>query len=390
MVFQESFVRFLSEPPEDDENNVEGESGEVHVRGRYEFVAFILWYMAMILCCIVPTCCAYRRRRRLTRELNSQRRRSMEMFWQSQQELTAREGIETATTMIGSNGSSRVFILSALENLDGDAAVEERRKRLEVAMKEETFVLEEGDIINAKNSDNNVKSKRGDEYSQENKEQKSDRDESDDQGKDEKDIEQGAAVDMDETNTELRLPVPHLKCSTELNDPKQEDPSEKNNTRNETVPGVCAICLCSYEVGDRVTYSQRASTSLLEQDVEGGASPPVSRCPHAFHTDCIVQWLAKKNEARPECPCCRRSFCSVVPLTTADLITARVAGTTSSTAVTSRTTIPMSIMHQFPMIALPLNNDNSNSNSNSGESEQRMMVILPTPDMVAFHERASR
>ena len=29
----------------------------------YEFVAFLLWYMFLVLCCIVPTCCAYRRRR---------------------------------------------------------------------------------------------------------------------------------------------------------------------------------------------------------------------------------------------------------------------------------------------------------------------------------------
>jgi len=32
-------------------------------RDAYEFVAFLLWYLFLVLCCVVPTCCAYRRRR---------------------------------------------------------------------------------------------------------------------------------------------------------------------------------------------------------------------------------------------------------------------------------------------------------------------------------------
>jgi len=32
-------------------------------RDAYEFVAFLLWYIFLVLCCIIPTCCAYRRRR---------------------------------------------------------------------------------------------------------------------------------------------------------------------------------------------------------------------------------------------------------------------------------------------------------------------------------------
>jgi len=31
----------------------------------YEFVAFLLWYIFLVLCCVIPTCCAYRRRRML-------------------------------------------------------------------------------------------------------------------------------------------------------------------------------------------------------------------------------------------------------------------------------------------------------------------------------------
>ena len=37
-----------------------------------EFVAFLLWYVFLVLCCIVPTCCAYRRRRLIERRIVEQ------------------------------------------------------------------------------------------------------------------------------------------------------------------------------------------------------------------------------------------------------------------------------------------------------------------------------
>lgn len=51
----------------------------------------------------------------------------------------------------------------------------------------------------------------------------------------------------------------------------------------------CAICLCEYEKGDVVVTSCN------------------SECPHAFHQECIVEWLVKMQEGAP-CPCCRRTF----------------------------------------------------------------------------------
>ena len=60
---------------------------------------------------------------------------------------------------------------------------------------------------------------------------------------------------------------------------------------NRMVPSACAICLCPYEVGDTVSWS------------------PHEHCPHAFHRDCIVSWLAKKREHL--CPCCRQEFCTM-------------------------------------------------------------------------------
>jgi hypothetical protein len=77
-------------------------------------------------------------------------------------------------------------------------------------------------------------------------------------------------------------------------------PSDAPNG-SRTVPGGCAICLCSYEIGDQVAWSR--------EEV----------CKHAFHGECIIPWLAKKNE--PKCPCCRQDYCIVEPVTLADLAT---------------------------------------------------------------------
>jgi hypothetical protein len=63
---------------------------------------------------------------------------------------------------------------------------------------------------------------------------------------------------------------------------------------NRTVPGFCAICLCPYEPADKVSWS------------------PESDCIHAFHTECIVPWLAKKEEQK--CPVCRQEYCQPVQI----------------------------------------------------------------------------
>jgi hypothetical protein len=95
------------------------------------------------------------------------------------------------------------------------------------------------------------------------------------------DLETGEsnAFDSRELNCEdgssmIRVPLPGLYV-------------EKKGTR--LVPGVCAICLCDYEVGTDVVWSSNAS------------------CEHVFHAECIEAWLMKQREG-PLCPCCRRDF----------------------------------------------------------------------------------
>lgn len=43
-----------------------------HGRDAYEFVAFLLWYLFLVLCCVIPTCCAYRRRRLVEARIQQQ------------------------------------------------------------------------------------------------------------------------------------------------------------------------------------------------------------------------------------------------------------------------------------------------------------------------------
>lgn len=53
-----------------------------------------------------------------------------------------------------------------------------------------------------------------------------------------------------------------------------------------SVDAHCAICLGEYEAGDQIVWS------ALE-------------CRHAFHSECILPWLAK---GKKRCPCCRHWF----------------------------------------------------------------------------------
>jgi len=55
------------------------------------------------------------------------------------------------------------------------------------------------------------------------------------------------------------------------------------------IPNQCAICLCDYETGETIVTSCNGE------------------CPHAFHQECVIDWLVKMQDDAP-CPCCRRTF----------------------------------------------------------------------------------
>eukprot|EP00529_Nitzschia_sp_RCC80_P001890 CAMPEP_0113482450 /NCGR_PEP_ID=MMETSP0014_2-20120614/22925_1 /TAXON_ID=2857 /ORGANISM="Nitzschia sp." /LENGTH=375 /DNA_ID=CAMNT_0000375967 /DNA_START=355 /DNA_END=1482 /DNA_ORIENTATION=- /assembly_acc=CAM_ASM_000159 len=80
----------------------------------------------------------------------------------------------------------------------------------------------------------------------------------------------------------------------EENSPDDDDDSMQETGRlrlknGSLVPNCCAICLMSYDVGDKVIWSSNPN------------------CAHAFHQDCVVGWLVKMQPETP-CPCCRQEF----------------------------------------------------------------------------------
>uniref|UniRef100_A0A7S3KZG3 RING-type domain-containing protein n=2 Tax=Amphora coffeiformis TaxID=265554 RepID=A0A7S3KZG3_9STRA len=205
-------------------------------RDAYELVAFLLWYIFLVLCCVVPTCCAYRRRRLVEQRMSQQQ----ENFARMQE--------------------SNFFFLSSLTTRrDGEAVQAERSRILTEALKDTTMVVKESDMETLSPSERpslphgEILTMHGDP-------------EDVDAPKNEYDIEETDHLQV------LTLP-----------------PNFSNGNRK--VPGVCAICLCAYEAGDVVAWSAEEN------------------CQHAFHNDCLVPWLAKKNE--PHCPVCRQSFCKV-------------------------------------------------------------------------------
>lgn len=56
-----------------------------------------------------------------------------------------------------------------------------------------------------------------------------------------------------------------------------------------TVANCCAVCLCTYNEGETIVWSSNG------------------KCKHAFHNECVVEWLIERQNGTP-CPCCRQEF----------------------------------------------------------------------------------
>lgn len=257
--------------------------------------------------------------------------------------------------------------------LNSPAAVRERTMRLEAVVEESTFCVQKENLVRTKpmiGNDGNGSTNDEENVDDENSKNV------------EEDIEEGHSGRNNGNNSNVADGL------LDLDDPNIELVlhSENGETAKRSVPGMCAICLCPYEAGDQVTYSKFVSED--QDGDEGPNSAQTSTCTHVFHKECIVQWLAKKNEARPECPCCRRPFCSVAPLTTTDLMRLAPRGSTVPATRNSAIPTPLSLV---PFIALPINGNfpasvgDTNTND-SASDQQRMMMILPNPDMVAFRD----
>lgn len=146
-----------------------------------------------------------------------------------------------------------------------------------------------------------------------------------------------------------------------------------------SVPGGCAICLCPYEPGDQVAWSGE------------------SCCQHAFHSECIIPWLAKKSE--PKCPCCRQDYCIVEPVTASDLtpvspfgfIPSTLLGQTSGTQIMTENGIFPNLGVVAPQLGTEtastqgnqtqiaaMDGDNENADDNQtdiGDVEQQLEMV---------------
>ena len=61
-----------------------------------------------------------------------------------------------------------------------------------------------------------------------------------------------------------------------------------------SVPNCCAVCLMAYDPGETVVWSSNPD------------------CLHAFHEECLLDWLVHSKQEGTPCPCCRQSFTDLV------------------------------------------------------------------------------
>lgn len=86
-----------------------------------------------------------------------------------------------------------------------------------------------------------------------------------------------------------------ILISPYLDDRKRSSSSTLDGSNSEksikTFSNSCVICLEEYREGDTITWSSN------------------NNCCHAFHRDCLINYLVKvKEEDTYPCPCCRQNF----------------------------------------------------------------------------------
>ena len=69
--------RFLDQASNSNSTNNDDTQDMASDSDRFEFIAFLLWYLFLVFCCVVPTCCAYRRRRQAELRLTAQQQANL-------------------------------------------------------------------------------------------------------------------------------------------------------------------------------------------------------------------------------------------------------------------------------------------------------------------------
>jgi Ring finger domain len=257
--------------------------------GGYELVIFMLWYIFLVACCVIPAFCAYRRRR--WQELRQARERGSA--------VSPVRDASSLAWMQASPASFEALVQGAFLHKYNSPA--ERTKRLQAALAATSRTLTTDDFVAGDSSVELVKSSRS--------------------------LARLESEDFDQISSWVRLPAGNVTNS-----------EAGTETASRLVPGVCSICLCAYQVGESVSWSSSSSSATT--------------CTHAFHSDCIVAWLAKKDAAA-SCPVCRQEFCAPAlwlvpppPPTTIPITTEppSPAATTTTTARDVATTTSQTIL----------------------------------------------
>jgi hypothetical protein len=90
----------------------------------------------------------------------------------------------------------------------------------------------------------------------------------------------------DGSKGDLLIPAPP---ANDTGDDENDNKTNDDDNNEEEDQEQCAICLVEYEAGDEISWSHNKS------------------CTHAFHRDCIIDWLVSHDE----CPCCRHNYLSL-------------------------------------------------------------------------------
>lgn len=285
-----------------------------------EFVVFVCWYVFLVLCCIAPTIYAFRRRRQVGRqeeifELSLQESlRQAQLLSVGQGEHVALQG---DNVVIVRDGQPISIMRSSLQDQRTmeffENRTQERRNKLIEILLPTTMTVLESDLLRKDNIEC-LSSKEGKEIPPQqalNGSTLSLSSSSSEKESPEKDMvnssndsstpasnyglnfnhcldeeEEGAFKALTLRSTSEKI----VKCEDTLSEDVSQDDRKKDSEIMREVPILCIICLCMYEVGSEVTWAYASS----------------QKCTHAFHKDCIMNWILTKEEAL--CPCCRDEF----------------------------------------------------------------------------------